>query len=261
MLAAASPRPGSPALRMADPWQIALVTLGALVAGFVNGFAGFGTALVASGFWFLVLPAPLVPPLLVISAVAGQIVGMIRLKAQLDWRKGRWLVSGGVLGVPLGTAALVAARPEALKLVIGLVLLAYVAAQGSRLARWRLTPRPDGWADRLVGFVGGVLGGFGGVSGPPPLVWLQLRGLSGAEARARYQPFNFAILSLSLAAMALAGRVTAEVLLWAALTVPLSILGALIGLRVWHGTSDTLFRRAVLTLLALSGVVLVAQAL
>ena len=61
--------------------------------------------------------------------------------------------------------------------------------------------------------------------------------------------------------MAIAGRVTAEVLLWAALTVPLSILGALIGLRVWHGTSDTLFRRAVLTLLALSGVVLVAQAL
>ena len=260
MVAAASPRPGSPALSMIDPAQLALVTTGALVAGFVNGFAGFGTALVASGFWFLVLPAPLVPPLLVISAVAGQIVGMIRLKAQLDWRKGRWLVSGGVLGVPLGTAALVAARPEALKLVIGLVLLAYVAAQASRLARWRLPPRPDGWADRLVGFAGGVLGGFGGVSGPPPLVWLQLRGLSGVEARARYQPFNFAILSLSLAAMAIAGRVTPEVLLWSALTVPLSILGALIGVRAWHGASDTLFRRAVLALLALSGAVLVAQA-
>lgn len=245
---------------MVEPAQLALVISGALVAGFVNGFAGFGTALVASGFWFLVLPAPIVPPLLVISAVAGQIVGMIRLKAQLDWRKGRWLVSGGVLGVPLGTAALVAARPEALKLVIGLVLLAYVAAQATRLARWRLPPRADGWADRLVGFVGGILGGFGGISGPPPLVWLQLRGLSGAEARARYQPFNFAILSLSLAAMALAGRVTGEVLIWSGLTVPIGILGALIGLRAWHGASDTAFRRAVLALLALSGGVLVAQA-
>lgn len=29
---------------------------GALAAGFINGFAGFGTALVASSFWFLVLP-------------------------------------------------------------------------------------------------------------------------------------------------------------------------------------------------------------
>ena len=54
-----------------------------------------GTALVASGFWFLVLPAPMVPPLLVISAVAGQVVGLIRLRGRMDWRQGHWLVSGG----------------------------------------------------------------------------------------------------------------------------------------------------------------------
>ena len=246
---------------MADPLTLAIVALGALVAGFVNGLAGFGTALIASGFWFLVLPAAMVPPLLVISAVAGQVVGLIRLRGRMDWRQGHWLVSGGVIGVPLGTAALVAARPEALKLAVGLVLLTYVAAQATRLSHLRLSPRPDGWADRLVGFVGGVLGGFGGVSGPPPLIWLQLRGLTGAEARARYQPFNFAILALALLSMAAVGKVTGPVLVWAALTVPLSILAALLGVRAYTGLSDQRFRQAVLALLALSGLALVVQAI
>ena len=245
---------------MTDLWILAVVALGALVAGFVNGLAGFGTALVASGFWFLVLPAPMVPPLLVISAVAGQVVGLIRLRGRMDWRQGHWLVSGGVIGVPLGTAALLAAQPEALKLAVGLVLLAYVAAQATRLRHLRLAPRPDGWADRLVGFVGGVLGGFGGVSGPPPLIWLQLRGLTGAEARARYQPFNFAILALSLISMAIAGRVDAAVLGWAMVAVPLSVLGALAGVRAYGAISDAAFRRAVLALLVLSGAALLAQA-
>lgn len=35
----------------------AVVIAGALVAGFLTGLAGFGTALVASGFWFYALPA------------------------------------------------------------------------------------------------------------------------------------------------------------------------------------------------------------
>ena len=33
-----------------------IVLLGALLAGFTTGFAGFGTGLVASGLWFHALP-------------------------------------------------------------------------------------------------------------------------------------------------------------------------------------------------------------
>lgn len=260
-MAAAVPWPGTGGGPMADPLVLATVVAGALIAGFVNGFAGFGTALIASGFWFLVLPAPMVPPLLVIAAVAGQLVGLIRLHGHLDWRKGHWLISGGLAGVPLGTWLLTLARPESLKLVVGLVLLTYVAAQASRLGALRLNRPGDGWADRLVGFIGGVLGGFGGVSGPPPLVWLQIRGLSGAEARARYQPFNFAVLALAMVTMAVAGKVDGAVLAWSALTVPLSVIGALIGLRAFLGVSEGAFRRAVLVLLLASGMALSWQGL
>jgi hypothetical protein len=45
-----------------DTATLAVVLLGALVAGFTTGLAGFGTALVASGFWLHALPAAVVPP-------------------------------------------------------------------------------------------------------------------------------------------------------------------------------------------------------
>ena len=45
-----------------DPASLAFVLIGALLAGFTTGFAGFGTGLVAAGLWFHALPAEMVPP-------------------------------------------------------------------------------------------------------------------------------------------------------------------------------------------------------
>ena len=46
-----------------DPASLAFVLIGALLAGFTTGFAGFGTGLVAAGLWFHALPTEMVPPL------------------------------------------------------------------------------------------------------------------------------------------------------------------------------------------------------
>ena len=88
-------------------WQLILCLItGAGISGFVNGFAGFGTALFATGIWFAVLPFEVVPPLVVISAVTGQITGLVLLKNHLSFDKALPLISGGVIGVPIGTMSL-----------------------------------------------------------------------------------------------------------------------------------------------------------
>src|SRR3546814_3200004 len=61
-----------------DTATLAFLLLGALAAGFVTGFAGFGTGLVPSGFWFHVLPAALVPPMVVIASVTAQLISLAR---------------------------------------------------------------------------------------------------------------------------------------------------------------------------------------
>lgn len=233
--------------------------LGALTAGFVNGFAGFGTALVASGFWFLFLPAEIVPALIIVCAVAGQLVGLWNLSGYLNWRKSSYLVSGGVFGVPIGAGLLTILDPEIVKTIIGVFLVIYAALQFKGLPKLIRQPHQDGLRDRCVGFVGGIFGGFAGLSGPFPLVWFQLNRLAAAEQRARYQPFNLLILVLAAIAMAFIGRLDAELMSFAAVAVPFSLIGAAIGVRVFLEISEQVFQRAVLTLLFASGGLIIGQ--
>jgi len=244
-----------------DPAALALVLLGALAAGFISGFAGFGTALIASGFWFHVLPPSLVPPLVVLAGVTGQLVGFLKVRRAFRWGQALPFILPGMAGVPLGILALSLASPDALRLTVGLILAAYAAFRLAGLARRSI----GGWggrpADAAVGFVSGVLGGFAGLSGALPLVWLQMRGGLSAEQRATYQPFNLAILGLVAAGMGLAGQIGPQVLTVAGLCLPVTLASAWLGAHAYGRVSEAAFRLVVLGLLLTSGAGLIAQAL
>ncbi|MEP2717568.1 sulfite exporter TauE/SafE family protein [Pseudophaeobacter sp.] len=232
---------------------------GASAAGFINGFAGFGTALVASGFWFLVLPAHIVPPLIIVSALVGQLIGLFKLSVELDWRKCSYLLSGGLLGVPLGAAALALMEPSLVKTIIGGFLVIYTLLQFAGWPRPAVSASPEGMADRVIGFFSGVLGGFAGLSGVLPLVWLQLRGFSARQQRARYQPFNLLVLGFASFAMFVIGKLDGELMIYIGISTPFTVLGALLGVRAFKSVSEESFRRAVLFLLLISGAIILTQ--
>ena len=60
--------------------------------------------------------------------------------------------------------------------------------------------------------------------------------------------------------MAVAGQITADVLLIAALCLPATLLGSWIGARLYKRISANRFRRLVLALLLISGTILIVQA-
>lgn len=229
------------------------------MAGFVNGFTGFGTALIASGVWFLILPPEIVPPLIIVCAMAGQVVGLVGLSSRLEFSKAGYLVSGGILGVPVGAALLLMMDPGAVKFVIGVFLVVYSAVQLRGLPKLFTKPHRDGLSDRIVGFIGGILGGFAGMAGPAPLIWLQLHQVPVGEQRARYQPFNFLIIGLATLTMLVIGKLNAEVLQLAIIAVPFAVAGAIIGVKAYVGVSEQTFKRVVLILLFASGCAIIAQ--
>lgn len=242
-----------------DPATLSIVLLGALVAGFITGFAGFGTALVSSGFWFHALPAAYVPPLVAMSSVAGQVVGLASVRTAFDWRRAAPYLIGGLAGVPLGVAALALASPALLRGGVGGFLVVYTAAQLTGLTRGRIGSWGGVRADGAVGVAGGFLGGFAGLSGPLPIIWLQLRGGPSAGQRAVYQPFNLVVLGFAGVGMAVSGRIGAPVLVIAALSLPATVLGAWVGSRVSRRVGERAFRNVVLILLLCSGAVLVGE--
>lgn len=195
------------------------------------------------------------------SALVGQVVGLFGLSSELNWRKSRYLVSGGLLGVPFGAALLALLDPALVKSTVGGFLIVYAVLQFAGWPKARPAPSAEGGADRLVGLLGGIMGGFAGLSGVAPLVWLQLRGFSASEQRERYQPFNLLVLAVAAGAMLLIGRLDEELLIFAAVSVPFTLIGAFVGVRAFRGMGDAGFRRAVLILLLASGGAIVAQSL
>jgi uncharacterized protein len=242
-----------------DLVSLIFVVLGASVAGFVSGFAGFGAALVASGLWYHALPAPFVAPLVVLTGLTAQLTSLTAVAPVFDWKRVTPFLIGGVIGIPIGVLALSLAAPTLVKVSVGIFLVAYAASQLAGVAKLRLSATVNRFHDALVGLTGGFLGGFAGLSGPPPLIWLQLKGGPSAAQRAIYQPFNLVILAVSGLALGLAGLIPASLLPLLALSLPVTALSAWIGARLYRRASDTLFRRVVLLLLLASGLVLLSD--
>lgn len=237
-----------------DTSSLIITMAGAFAAGFVTGFAGFGTALVSSGFWFHALAAPLVPPLMVLSSVVAQFVSLVSVRPEFNWRRVfPFLVSGLV--------ALTYASPNALRMTIGAFLIIYSVSQLLGLSNVRIKPREDFRQDGVVGLFGGFLGGFAGLSGLLPMIWLRLQGGKSQDQRAIFQPYNLVVLSMASIGMAISGQMTMEVLKVALVCLPLTFAGSFIGARIYKGVSEKLFSRVVLILLFGSGTVLVTQLL
>jgi uncharacterized membrane protein YfcA len=84
-----------------------------------------------------------------------------------------------------------------------------------------------------------------------------VRGWGKDERRGIFQTFNWAVLFVALCLQTAGGRVGGEVLRFAALALPGTLIGTWLGSRLYHALDDRNFRDVVLGLLFLSGAVLV----
>jgi uncharacterized membrane protein YfcA len=166
-----------------------------------------------------------------------------------------------VAGVPLGVTALAAASPFLLRSSIGAFLITYAIYQLIQRHNREIGEWGGKIIDGAIGFAGGFLGGFAGLSGPLPLVWLQLRGGPSDQQRAIYQPFNVLVLALATIGMSITGQITSQVLLIGLLCLPQTLIGAWMGARLYVGVSAQTFQRVVLSLLLVSGCILIGEAL
>jgi len=236
--------------------ELGLILLGAFAAAFVAGAAGFGDALVAGAIWLHVLAPVEAVPLIVATGLVMHSLPVWRLRRQLRFDRLAPFALPGILGVPLGIWLLQSTSPEPFRHVIGWLLIVY-AGLALGFARLAVAEAGGRAADGAIGLLGGVLGGFAGLSGVLPTLWTGLRGWPKDRQRGVYQPFIWLMHALTLASLALAGMLTAATgprLLWC---LPAIAAGSWLGLKLYHRLDERRFRRAVLALLLASGLALV----
>ena len=231
--------------------------IGAAAGGIINGLAGFGTALLSLGIWLQVLPpSQAVPVVVVMSVVSGlQGVWIVREEIKVAKRRLAAFLLPALVGVPLGTVALGFISATLLKLTISAFMILYGVFFAFRRSLPRLE-RPTPLADALVGFIGGILGGAASLSGALPTMWCAMRPWTKGETRAVLQPFNVVILVIAAALYAWQGYYTRHTLALIAVALPVTIVSAQMGILVFHRLTDEQFRRTLIWVLLLSGILL-----
>lgn len=237
---------------MFDIISMALLALGALLAGFVAGLTGFGTAMTAMSFWLYVLPPTVASPLAAICAVTAHITSAPRIYHTFDFNIAKPFLIGGFIGVPLGIAALTMATPAAFKGGLGMFLAIYaavmLAVKNPPVIKWG-----GKLLDGAIGFVSGTLGGFAALSGPVPALWCMMRGWDKTRQRSVNQGFNMLILSFAITMFFLKGMITRELLTAVAVCIPATLFGSWLGTNAFFAIDALLLRKVVLGLIFGSG--------
>ena len=239
--------------------EIALLVVGAAVAGFVQGLSGFAFGMVAMSFWVWGIEPRVAAVMAVFGSLTGQVVAVVSSRRPFRLQALAPFLAGGVLGIPLGIAVLPHLDPDLFRLVLGTVLVIWCPLMllSSRLPR---VTRGGRLADGVAGLGGGFMGGIGGFTGVVPTLWCTLRGMAKDEQRAIIQNFNLAALAFTMLGYLVSGAVTRD--MWPLLPVVAVALlvPVLLGSRLYVGLSEAAFRQVVLTLLSLSGLAMLVAA-
>lgn len=232
-----------------------LIALGGALAGFVQGLSGFGFGLVSLAVWSWVIEPAVAVPVVVFGSLLGQLLAVGSLRQGFSWHRFRPFLLGGIVGVPTGLWLLSIMNPLLFKFGIGLLLAVYCTALLCISSLPRIT-RGGRAADALIGWVGGTMSGFGGLPGAVPTLWCTLRGWPKDQQRTVFQAFNLFMHILTLAAFALHGMITPQIVELCTIIAPVMLIPTIVGIRLYRRFSDSSFKGLVLGLLAVSGVML-----
>ena len=241
-----------------DPLQLHfLMALGIFAGALVSGFTGFAFSAVAGAILLHALPPSEAVPLMMICSVLVQSVCLVSLRRHIQWRGSLMLVAGGLFGLPPALYVLLHAAPPSIRIGFGLFLAAYASFMLLRPAIHYFKGAHGPGYDAAVGLLGGLVGGVTAMPGAVPTIWYDLRGVAKEQQRGLVQPY---ITAMQVAALAILGaqhgmpQALIRDLLFS--LAPLAA-GTLAGLALFGRVSDGPFRRVLLGVLLVSGLIYV----
>ena len=228
-------------------WAVAGWGLG----GFVNGYMGFGAALMA-------MPVMALGNDMAAALPTASLL-ILALNIQMAWRYRRhiartpawFMLAGAVPGAAAGLLLLRHVSEAGLKVGLGLLLLA-CALWGLRSKAARRRDLGPAWG-MLAGFLSTCFGTAFGINGPPPAAYMSLRGGSQAETKGALGFFFIWSTACIVAAQAAAGMFSLRALALAGAGLPAMLACALCGMKLSARLGTQAFHRAMALLLLVMG--------
>ncbi len=240
-----------------DPAEVALVAIAILASAVVQSTSGFGFALLAVPLLSIVVPteqAVVVVAVLSLVASTGQAIGH---RAHADRPViGRMLV-GAVVGAPIGLAIFTVLTGRQLRFALAAIIFTFLALT----IRGFSLRRAGGTVDLGAGLVAGVLNTSLSTNGPPIVMALHARELDPEPFRGTVAAVFAGSNVIAVTLFAATGRYDRDALVLIVASLPALGIGYMIGVRQRHRFDPAAFRRLVLWLLTVTGVVTLTGAL
>jgi uncharacterized protein len=222
-----------------------------LLAACVQGYTGFGSALLAIPLLTFYLPMKTVVPLVVLSGLVITAGLATRLWSKSALKRLPPLLLGALPGIGLGAWLLTALPAAVLRAAVGIALLAYAAF--GLLARVRPRRLHAAWA-AFAGFTSGLLSAALGAGGPPVIVYTSLIDWKPDQIKAVLSLFFLTTSTLIVVVQGASGLAGMQVYKHFAAALPGLLMGLYLGLRLSARVSPASYRRVVLVMLGLLGV-------
>ena len=228
-----------------------------LMAGFVQGFSGFGSVLLSLPLLALFMDVKTAIPLVAMMGVLLTVLLLIPLWKDLDWGRIWPLLLGAVPGVPLGAYILKSLNSRLILVFLGSILVCYSLYGLFFKVNHRELGR--GWA-YFTGFLSGCFGGAFSAAGPPVIVYVSVQPWRKELIKVTLQGFYFVSGLMVIGAQTMTGMVTDRVIeLFLYSLAPLTI-GTYAGHFFFGKIREETYRRVILILLLCLGVFTIWQA-
>ena len=239
-----------------SPFELPIFLVATFAGALVAGLSGFAFGLVVSSIWLYILTPLQTATLIIVFGLIVQGYSVWKLRRSLDWKRLWPFVAGAALGVPVGVSILTWANPAHVRAGVGAFLVLYSLYA---LLRPTIAPVKAGGAavDAGVGFLNGVLGGITGLAGILVTIWCGLRGWPKDVQRTVFQPVAVAIFLMGALWIGVRGAITADTIKLFVIGLPALFAGTWLGLKLYGRLNEAAFRKVVLVLLLVSGVVLI----
>jgi uncharacterized membrane protein YfcA len=223
-------------------------------AAFVQSLSGFGFAALIMPLITFAVGLTTAAPLVALAGLTVYSINLIRYRQAIDAGEVVRLAGASLPGVPIGIWVLGNVDEAVVKLVLGLILIAYALYALLRPSAPRALSRR--WV-YPTGFIAGCLGGAYNTPGPPAIIYGQLRQWPKDEFRAVLQALFLANGVMVVASHLIARHITHSVLTLYAYAAPALVLGIVTGSRVDGKVDGSRFRTLVTVLILLLGLLLV----
>ena len=238
-----------------EPWQWALMVLGALLAGFSKtGIPGMGILFV--GIFVNVLPVRQATGVVLPMLILGDMFAVALYRRHAQWGHLWRLLPATVAGVVLGWFVLRSLDDRGTARLVGLIMLIMLAVHLWRKARAGTEVEAVGHAPRWFSALTGLLAGFAtqvaNAAGPVMSLYLLSMRLPKLEFLGTGAVFFMLINWFKVPFMVQLGMINRETLFLNLWLAPAVIAGALVGRGILARINQKAFESAALVLTALA---------